>query len=203
MKKQLNYEAQILIGCEESGTIQQAFADAGFYNAYSCDLLPTRGNPDRHYKRDIVEIIETTNRIWDLIILHPDCTAMSLSGNAHYGVGMDRYQERLDAIAWTFRLWELAKSKSKRTALENPTSVIFQHLDAPVVWVNPWEHGHDDSKKTGFAVKELPRILPTDMREQRDQTILYMSPGPNRKRNRSKTYDGIASALVEQWGWYL
>lgn len=187
----------ILIGCEESGTITTKFREAGF-EAFSCDILPTRGNPDWHYQQDIMEVIPT--RAWDLIILHPVCTAMSLSGNRWYGKGMPRHQERLDAIEWTVNLWELAKKHSDRVALENPMSVIFPVLDAPVSWVQPWEHGEGEVKRTGFALHNLPPLKPTNIVEGREPRVWKMAPGPNRKRDRSKTFDGIASSIVSQWG---
>jgi len=119
----------ILIGCEESQTICGKFRQAG-YEAFSCDLEPTRGNPDWHYQADIMEVIGLHR--WDLIILHPDCTALSLSGNRWYGKGMPRHSERLKAIAWAVELWNWAKEFSNKVALENPASVIFilMHLYA-------------------------------------------------------------------------
>lgn len=113
----------VLVGCEESQTICKAFREAG-YEAYSCDLAPTRGNPAWHYQQDIMEVIPT--RQWGLIILHPDCTAMAVSGNRWYGHGMPMHHKRQQAIEWTVRMWELAKMYGDRVALENPVSVIFR-----------------------------------------------------------------------------
>lgn len=124
----------VLVGCEESQTICKAFREAG-YEAYSCDIEPTRGNPDWHYQRDIMEVIPT--RRWGLIILHPDCTKMAVSGNRWYGRGTPRHHERQQAVEWTVALWELAKQHGDRVALENPVSVIFQYLNAPVCYVQP------------------------------------------------------------------
>ena len=189
----------ILIGCEESGVLSSAFRRAGFYNeCYSCDLLPTRGEEEYHIQGDVIDAIKS--RIWDLIVLHPVCTAMALSGNRWYGKGMPRHQERLAAIDWTVALWELAKQYSPRVALENPMSVIFQYLDAPVCYVQPYEHGHGEQKRTGFALHNLPPLVPTIPVAGRAQRIWKMSPGPNRKRERSKTYEGIAAAIANQWG---
>jgi hypothetical protein len=185
----------ILIGCEESQTICKAFRDAG-YEAYSCDIEPTRGNPEWHYQADIIEIIPT--RQWSLIILHPDCTAMAVSGNRWYGNGMPRHKERLKAIEWTLRLWELAKEYADKVALENPVSVIFSYLDAH--YIQPYEYGHGETKKTGFALHNLNPLTPTNMVSGREQRVWKMPPSPTRKRDRSKTYDGIAQAIVMQWG---
>lgn len=188
---------EIVVGCEESQVLCKAFRDAG-HSAYSCDLEPTRGNPDWHYQQDIMGVIPT--RQWDLIILHPDCTAMAVSGNRWYGKGMPRHDERIRAIEWTVKLWELAKQHSPRVALENPVSVIFQHLNAPVCYVQPYEHGHGETKKTGFALHNLPPIKPTNPVDGREQRVWKMPPSATRKRDRSRTFDGVALGIVQQWG---
>jgi hypothetical protein len=185
----------ILIGCEESQTICKAFRDAG-HEAYSCDLQPTRGNPDWHYQQDIMDVIPTKR--WDLIILHPDCTAMAVSGNRWYGKGMPMHDKRIRQVEWTMRLWELAKKHSDKVALENPVSVIFKELPN-VHYIQPWQFGHGETKKTGFALHGLPPLKPTNIVNGREQRIWKMPPGPNRKRDRSKTFDGVASAIVSQW----
>lgn len=190
----------ILIGCEESQVVCAAFRAAG-YEAYSCDLEPTRGNPEWHYQRDITQVIPTAH--WDLIILHPDCTAMAVSGNRWYGKGMPRNAERLAAIAWTIELWELATKHSQRVALENPVSVIFKHLPVTpenIFYLQPHQHGHGETKKTGFALHNLEPLTPTNVVEGREQRVWKMPPGPNRKRDRSKTFQGVADAIVSQWG---
>lgn len=187
----------ILIGCEESQTICKAFRDAG-HEAYSCDLQPTRGNPDWHFQKDIMEVIPT--RRWDLIILHPDCTAMAVSGNRWYGQGMPLHHKREQAIAWTVKLWELAKNHSDKVALENPVSVIFQYLSAPVFYLQPHDHGHGETKKTGFALHNLDPIKPTNKVAGREQRIWKMPPSATRKRDRSQTFPGVAAAIVANWG---
>lgn len=187
-----------LIGCEESGTITTAFRNAG-YEAYSCDLQPTRGNKEWHYQQDVMEVIPTKS--WDLIILHPDCTAMAVSGNRWYGKGKPYHSKRLASIDWTINLWALAKKYSKYVALENPVSVIFSHLLCDKVqYVQPWQFGHGETKKTGFALYNLPELKPTNIVEGREQRVWKMAPSPTRKRDRSKTYQGIADAIVDQWG---
>lgn len=186
----------ILIGCEESQVICKAFRDAG-YEAYSCDLQPTRGNPDWHFQQDIMEIIPT--RQWDLIILHPDCTAMAVSGNRWYGVGKPMHHKRIEAIEWTLKLWELAIKHGDRVALENHGSVIFKYLPK-IFYLQPHEHGHGEQKMTGFALYKLPALKPTNNVEGREQRIWKMPPSATRKRDRSETYNGVAKAIVEQWG---
>ena len=188
---------RVLIGCEESQVICKAFRDVGI-EAYSCDLQPTRGNPEWHYQADIMDVIPT--RYWDLIILHPDCTAMAVSGNRWYGRGMPMNHKRDQAVVWTVRLWELAKKHSHRVALENPVSVIFQHLNAPVFYLQPHEHGHGETKKTGFALHNLKPLEPTNKVAGREQRIWKMPPSTTRKRDRSQTFTGVALAIVHQWG---
>lgn len=186
----------VLVGCEESQAITKALREAGI-EAYSCDLAPTRGNPAWHYQLDILEVIPS--RRWRLIILHPDCTAMAVSGNRWYGRGTPMHYKREQAIAWTVGLWELAKQHSDKVALENPVSVIFQYLNAPVCYVQPYEHGHGETKKTGFALHNLEPLKPTNVVEGREQRIWKMPPSPTRKRDRSQTFPGIAQAVVMQW----
>lgn len=187
----------VLIGCEESQTICAAFREAG-YEAYSCDLQTTRGNPDWHYQADIMSVIPM--RRWGLIILHPDCTAMALSGNRWYGRGMPLHHKREQAIAWTVNLWELAKKHADSVALENPVSVIFKRLNAPVFYLQPHDHGHGETKKTGFALHNLEPLKPTNKVAGREQRIWKMPPSATRKRDRSQTFPGVAQAVVQQWG---
>jgi hypothetical protein len=185
----------ILIGCEESQVLTASFRFAG-YNAFSCDLEPTRGNPEWHYQQDIMTVIPLNQ--WDLIVLHPDCTSMAVSGNRWYGANMPMNQKRHHAIAWTLSLYELAKSYSKRVALENPVSVIFKRLDN-VHYIQPYEFGHGETKKTGFALHNLPPLRPTNIVDGRENRVWKMAPSPTRKRDRSKTYQGVADAIVSQW----
>lgn len=196
IKEEKNMKNPILIGCEESQVLCKAFRNAG-YEAYSCDLQPTRGDKKWHYQQDIMKVIPTKQ--WDLIILHPDCTAMAVSGNRWYGRGMIKHYKRKQAIEWTVKLWELAKKHSEKVALENPVSVIFKYIDAPVYYVQPYEHGHGETKKTGFALYNLPPLKPSNIVEGREQRVWKMPPSPTRKRDRSKTYIGIAEAIVTQY----
>ncbi len=186
----------VLIGCEESQIVCKAFRDAD-HKAYSCDTQPTRGNPDWHFQQDIMDVIPT--REWSLIILHPDCTAMAVSGNRWYGANMPMNDKRHIAIAWTLDLWELAKKHSPMVALENPVSVIFKYL-SNVSYLQPWEYGHGETKKTGFALHNLDPLKPTNIVDGREQRIWKMAPGKNRKRDRSTTFHGVASAMANQWG---
>ena len=199
---------RVLIGCEESQTICKAFRDRG-HEAYSCDIQPTRGNPEWHYQCDIFHAVRLD--FWELIILHPDCTALAVSGNGTYAEGKPDHQDRLDSIEWTMKLWRAAVFRCRHVALENPSSVIFPHLrraGAEIQYIQPWMFGHKEKKRTGFALHGLPFLKETDnVKEQTEalpikeqQKIWYASPGPNRKRDRSVTYQGVADAIADQWG---
>lgn len=109
------------------------------------------------------------------------------------------HQKRLGAVDWTLRLWGMATTHSKRVALENPVSVIFKHLPN-VQYIQPWQYGHGETKKTGLALHSLPELKPTNIVEGREHRIWKMPPGVNRKRDRSETYQGIADAFADQWG---
>ena len=126
---------RVLVGCEESQTVCQAFLKRG-HNAMSLDTKPTRGNPDYHYQVDIIEHLESVpDGYYDLIIVHPDCTKLTVAGNKHYGKGKPRHHERIAAAAWTEHLWELCKRKGQRVCLENPVSVLssMTNLPKPVI----------------------------------------------------------------------
>jgi len=188
---------RVLVGCEESQVVTKAFRERG-HEAYSCDIQETRGNPEWHFQKDIMDAIKGV--YWDLIILHPDCTAMAVSGNRWYGKGMPKNQERREAIEWTVKLCNHARFWSERTCLENPVSVIFPELNAKTQYIQPWQFGHGETKKTGLALYNLPPLNPTNIVEGREQRVWKMAPGPNRKRDRSVTFQGIADAMADQWG---
>lgn len=185
-----------LIGCECSGVVRDALRAKGIA-AWSCDLKPCEKNSPYHIQGDVIEAI--ASRHWTLIGLHPDCTKMAVSGNRWYGRGMPRHQERLDAVAWTVELWEMVKRNAKYAYLENPVSVIFKAIDAGQ-YIQPWMFGHGETKKTGLALYNLPKLQPTNVVEGREQRIWKMPPSENRKTERSRTYLGIGEAIADQWG---
>ncbi len=199
----------ILIGCEYSATEREAFAARGF-EAWSCDLKPTEGDPRWHIEGDVRRAI--AGRYWSLIVLHVDCTAMAVAGNRWYGSGQPRHAERLAAVDWTLRTVRLALAHADSVALENPASVIFpilrRDLAADVQYIQPWQHGHPEQKRTGLALWNLPRLRETDNvhdhmmtlpRKERER-IFFMSPGVDRGHERSRAYPGIADAMAQQWG---
>lgn len=189
---------RVLIGCEESGVVRDAFEARG-HDAWSNDLIPAR-HGGKHLQMDVLKAI-FRHGPWDIIILHPPCTALSLSGNRWYGKGMTYHRDRLDAIHWTKTLWGHAKKAATvGCALENPTSVIWQHIGQPQ-YIHPYQFGHGEQKKTGILTDRLSPLKPTNIVEGREQRVWKMAPGPNRKRDRSETYQGIADAMAEQWGY--
>lgn len=198
----------VLIGCEYSATVRDAFRARG-HDAWSCDLLPTEGDPRFHLQMDIAAALRL--RRWDLAILHIPCTAMGVCGNRTYGRGKPKHDERRQAVTWSLNLWRLATDQSDRVAFENPASVIFPELrkyGADVQYIQPWQHGHPEQKKTGLALHNLPRLTPTNdvyehmmtlPRKERER-VFFMSPGENRGKERARFYPGIANAMADRWG---
>lgn len=198
-----------LIGCEYSGVVSGAFREAGI-PAYSCDLLPTEGDPAWHIQADIVAVMKM--RWWRGIVLHVPCTALGVCGNKHYGIGKPKHGERWQAVTWTLNVVHTALRQAEVVALENPASVIFpilrDDLGADVQYVQPWQHGHPEQKKTGLALWGLPRLVETNNvheemmklpRKERER-IFYMSPSADRGKERARFYPGIAKAMAAQWG---
>lgn len=195
---------KILVGCEYSRTVASAFERAGHF-AMSCDLLPAEA-PGPHYRGDIMKLLSVPHD-WDLIILHPECTAMAVSGNGTYA----NTPQRAAAVEWTLELWETAKQRAPRVCLENPQSVIFPKLrerGATVQFIQPHQFGHPETKKTGLALHGLDALRPTwDVAEimetlppkERHRTH-YASPSPTRGKDRSLFFTGFGDAMARQWG---
>lgn len=199
-----------LIGCEYSGTVRDAFLSRG-HDAWSNDIIETETRPDRHIQGDIIDAINSRDR-WDGIIIHIPCTAMGVCGNSTYGRGKPKHQDRIDALEWSLSVWDAACARSDKVAMENPSSVLFPALrdtrGAYVQYIQPWQFGHMEQKKTGLASRGLPKLvgtenvydemmkLPKHIRER----IHYMAPGPNRGKERARFFSGFANAFAEQWG---
>lgn len=184
----------VLVACEYSGVVRDAFIAKG-HNAISCDLLPT-DRPGPHIQGDCIDAIKS--RQWDLIIMHPPCTALAVSGNRWYGKGMPKHNERLESIKWTLDLWELAKRHARiGVAMENPVGVLPMK---PTQYIQPWQFGHGETKKTGLWLHNLPPLVPTDIVEGREQRIWKLPPSADRWKIRSTTFQGIADAMAAQWG---
>jgi hypothetical protein len=200
----------VLVGCEYSGIVRDAFLDAGHY-ALSCDILPSESDKGDHWQGDIISCLQQTGT-WDMIILHPPCTHLSLSGNRWYGSGQAHHDKRLEAIKWTQDLWAFARRKSMHVVLENPTSVIFKQLEGGrVQYWQPWMFGVPEFKKTGFymtpGVPDLQphnTLTPPEPGTQRYkdwQRVWNMPPSPDRGKLRSRFFKPVAEAMVEQWSW--
>jgi hypothetical protein len=188
----------VLIGCEESQAVTIEFRKLG-HEAFSCDIQDcSGGHPEWHLKIDIFEALDLY--VWDKIILHPPCTKIAVSGNRWYGEGMARHNERLEAVAWTQKLWGKAKSVCDQVGLENPVGVLNKYGDFPKPnYIQPWQFGHGETKNTGLWLHGLNPLIPTDIVDGREQRIWRLPPSPDRAKLRSKTYPGIAKAMAEQW----
>lgn len=183
---------KILVACEYSGVVRDAFLERG-HTAISCDLLPT-DSAGPHIQGDAIEAIKDG---WDLIIMHPPCTALAVSGNRWYGKNKERHNERLEAIDWTVGLWEHAKKYSDRVCMENPVGVL---PIPPTQYIQPWQFGHGEVKRTGLWLHGLPLLYPTEIVEGREPRIWKLPPSKDRWKIRSTTYKGIAEAMADQWG---
>lgn len=180
---------KVLVACEFSGRVRQAFKEQGF-EAWSCDLLDTE-IPGLHFKGDVREVLYDK---WDLIIGFPPCTRLAVSG-ARWFKGREKEQE--DAICF-FRT--LLNAPCERIAIENPVSVISTRIRKPDQIIQPWQFGEPEQKATCLWLKNLPKLKPTKVLNEREQRVWKESPGPDRWKRRSRTYLGIAKAMAEQWG---
>jgi len=197
----------VLIACEYSAIVRDAFRAKGV-DAWSCDLLPTDGDPAFHVQGDVLEILELHKETIKTIIAHPPCTALAVSGNAWYGGGMPKYQQRLDSVEWTKKLWETCLSICDKVCFENPVGVLQRLGGFPKPhYIHPWQFGHMEQKKTGLYLHGLPPLQPTkdvqvEMMElplKERQRLHYLPPSEDRWKIRSTTYQGIADAMAEQW----
>lgn len=186
---------QVLVGCEFSGIVRDAFTEHG-HNAMSCDLLPSE-TQGIHLELDIFEAMKSRIHPWDLIILHPPCTYLAVCGNRYYA----DTPERRRAADWTVRLWNTAIQHADRVALENPVGVLstMTSMGQASQYIQPWQFGHGETKKTGLWLHNLPPLEPTSIVEGREQRIWKMSPSPDRGKERSRFYPGIAAAMAQQW----
>jgi site-specific DNA-cytosine methylase len=155
----------------------------------SCDLLPSEV-PGPHYQGDVRDII---NNGWDLLIAHPPCTHLAVSGARWFKDKLVEQQEALDFVRM------LLDAPIPRIALENPISIISSKIRKPDQIVQPWMFGHGETKATCLWLKGLPLLTPTDVVEGREAKVHRMSPGPDRWKDRSRTYEGIARAMAAQW----
>jgi site-specific DNA-cytosine methylase len=180
---------RILVACEFSGVVRDAFKARGF-DAWSCDLLPTE-TPGNHIQCDVSEIL---NDNWDLMIAHPPCTHLAVSGARWFAEKRDEQRAALDFVR------TLLDAPIPFIALENPVSVISSHIRKPDQTIQPWQFGHGETKTTCLWLKGLPRLVPTNIVQGREARVWLMPPSEHRARERSRTYEGIAAAMAAQWG---
>jgi hypothetical protein len=182
----------VLIACEFSGIVRDAFLARG-HNAWSCDLLPSEQGPEGHYQMDVFTVLGATRR-WDLMIAFPPCTHLAVSG-ARWWKGKRR--EQFAALRFVA---DLLDADVPRIALENPIGVIGPTIRKPDQIIQPWQFGHGETKATCLWVKNLPLLVPTKVVDGRVARVHREPPGPDRWKNRSRTYQGIADAMADQWG---
>jgi len=182
---------KVLVACEYSGRVRDAFIEAG-HDAMSCDILPTDA-PGPHYQGDVRDIIGNG---WDLMICHPPCTHLAVSGARHFAAKQASgvQQEALDFV----RL--LLDAPIPMIALENPVSIISSRIRKPDQVIQPWMFGHGETKATCLWLSGLPPLRPTDIVSGREARVHREKPGPDRWARRSRTLPGIAAAMASQWG---
>ena len=183
----------VLIACEYSQEVAAAFIALG-HRATSCDMYHDGEKGLPHYRGDLFDILGAG---WDLVIAHPPCTAIAVSGNRWYA----GTPERRAAIEFVERIW-FFDGYTGRLAIENPVGVLTTESRLPVKpqYVQPWQFGHGETKKTGLWLRDLPPLVPTDVVPGREQRIWKMPPSHERAKLRSRTYTGIAQAMAQQWG---
>jgi hypothetical protein len=188
----------ILVACEFSGIVRDAFIARG-HNAWSCDLLPTE-NPGNHIQDNILDVLDDysekdENGWWDLMIAHPPCTDLAVSG-ARW-MNLKGYNRIVRSINF---FMALVNAPIPKIAIENPIGIMSTKYRKPDHIIQPWMFGHGETKATCLWLKNLPKLEPTNIVEGREARVHKEAPGPHRWKNRSRTYQGIANAMVEQWG---
>lgn len=179
---------RVLIACEFSGIVRSAFTAQGCY-ALSCDLLPSE-RPGEHYQGDVRDIIYDG---WDIMIAHPPCTYLAVSG-ARWFKG--REKEQIGALNFVRFLMD---APIEHICIENPVSIISTQIRKPDQIIQPYMFGHGETKKTCLWLKNLPKLIPTNIVSGRENRIHKMAPGKNRSKERSRTYVGVAKAMATQW----
>ena len=181
---------RVLIACEFSGAVRDAFRARG-HDALSCDLLPSEA-PGPHYLGDVRDLL-TPGR-WDLLIAHPPCTHLAVSGARWFHLKQREQAEALDFV----RL--LLAAPVPRIALENPVSIISSRIRKPDQIIQPWQHGHGETKTTCLWLKGLPHLRPSNIVDGRENRVHMMPDTKDQWKKRSRTYPGVAAAMADQWG---
>jgi hypothetical protein len=184
---------KILVACEESGRVTEAFRRRG-HDAWSCDILPTSGDhPEWHIQGDVLPLLK---QVWDMIIAFPPCTHLACSGARYFEAKKadGRQQQGIDFFM------QFVNAKCDKIAIENPVGIMSTKYRKPDQIIQPWQYGHEDRKATCLWLKNLPLLRPTDITPGRFPRCWLLSPSPDRATRRSKTYQGIADAMANQWG---
>lgn len=188
---------RVLVACEYSGRVRDAFLARG-HDAMSCDLLPT-DVPGPHYQGDVRDVLDDG---WDLMVAHPPCTHLAVSGARWF---KDKLVEQADALDFV-RL--LLDAPIPRIALENPVSIISSRIRKPDQVIQPWQYGHPERKATCLWLKGLPKLRPSNdvstlmatLPKSVTERVHRLPPGPERWKERSRTFEGVATAMASQWG---
>lgn len=180
---------KVLIACEFSGIVRDAFAELG-HDAWSCDLLPSekQGN---HIQGDVLNYL---NKDWDMMIAHPPCTHLAVSGARWF---KEKQQEQVKALEF---VRQLMNAPINKICIENPISIISTKIKKPSQIIQPWQFGHGETKSTCLWLKNLPLLVPTNIVSGRENRIHKEPPSVDRWKNRSRTFTGIAQAMADQWG---
>lgn len=180
---------KILVACEFSGVVRDAFMARG-HDVWSCDLLPSE-SPGQHIIGDVRNYLYND---WDLMIAHPPCTHLAISGARWFAEKMHEQAEALEFVL------ELMSAPIEKIAIENPVSIISSHIRKPEQIIHPWQFGHGETKATCLWLKNLPLLRPTKFVIGREARVHRAAPGPNRWKVRSRFYPNIARAMARQWG---
>ena len=190
---------RVLVACEFSGVVRDAFIARG-HDAMSCDLRPSE-NPGPHYQGNIADLLvdefgDWKRGVFDLMIAHPPCTHLAVSGARHFAAKRadGRQQEAIQFFM------DLAEAPITRICIENPVCIMSRVWRKPDQIIQPWQFGHGETKSTCLWLKNLPKLQPTNIVEGREPRVWKMPPSPERERERSRTYQGIAEAFADQWG---
>ena len=186
---------KVLVACEFSGIVRDAFAKKG-HEAWSCDLLPTE-KPGKHIQGDIIKVLSgKAAEYWDLIIAHPYCTDTAVSGARYFKEKIvdGRQQKAIDFFMFFIEL------PIQKIAVEHPISIMSTIYRKPDQIIQPWQFGHGETKATCLWLKGLPELIPTNIVEGREGKCWKQPPSPDRWKNRSRTYQGVADCMAATWG---
>ncbi len=177
-----------LVACEYSGRVRDALRSRGV-EAMSCDLLPTE-RPGPHYQGDVRDVLHDG---WDLLIAHPPCTHLAVSGARWFKHKQKEQAEALDFVRM------LLNAPIPRIALEQPISIVASRIAPTSQVIHPWQFGHGERKTTCLWLINLPHLVPTNVVAGREERVHRMAPGPDRWKERSRTFQGVADAMADQW----